>query len=188
MASQHIKIVVWNVRGLNSPARHSAIYQVIAAAGPSLVCLQETKMEDVTADVVRQCLGNNFENYYFLPAIGTRGGILLAWDDTMVKVINPHRTENTLTALVKPNEGVQWWITGVYGPQSDAEKVEFLQEIVDVRDLHAGPWLLVGDFNLLVNPQDKNNTAINRRMMSRFRSKLNLLELKELYLNGRRYT
>lgn len=48
--------------------------------------------------------------------------------------------------------------------------------------------MVVGDFNLLVNPEDKNNSIINRRMLSRFRNNLNALELKELYLNGRRYT
>lgn len=66
--------------------------------------------------------------------------------------------------------------------------MEFLQELVDIRELHAGPWVALGDFNLIVNLEDKNNNAINRRMMSRFRSKLNQLELKEIYLNGRRYT
>lgn len=46
----------------------------------------------------------------------------------------------------------------------------------------------MGDFNLLVNHNDKSNDGVNRRMLSSFRSKLNTLELKELYLNGRRYT
>lgn len=76
----------------------------------------------------------------------------------------------------------------MYGPQDEREKVEFLQELVDIRDLHVGPWLMAGDFNLLVNEEDKSNAMINRRMMGRFHAKLNMLELKELYLNGPRYT
>nr|XP_020147503.1 uncharacterized protein LOC109732728 [Aegilops tauschii subsp. strangulata] len=117
------------------------------------------------------------------------GGVLLAWDPVVVQLSNPHYTNNTVTALVKPvGAAGQWWITGVYGPQSDADKVEFLQELLDIRELHAGPWALVGDFHLIANPEDKSNSAIDRWMMSRFRSKLNLLELKELYLNGMRYT
>ena len=48
--------------------------------------------------------------------------------------------------------------------------------------------MVAGDFNLLVNPEDKSNERINHRMMDKFRSKLNSLELKEVYLNGRRYT
>lgn len=103
-------------------------------------------------------------------------------------VSNPHLTENTLTALVKPFGAPEWWITGVYGPQADAQKLEFLQEMLDVRELHAGPWAMVGDFNLLVNPGEQSNNAANRRIMRRFRDKLNMLELKEVYLNGRHYT
>lgn len=89
---------------------------------------------------------------------------------------------------MKPIGAPGWWITGVYGRQLDVAKLEFLQEIVDVRNLHAGPWTMVGDYNPLVNSENKSNDAINRRMISRFRMKLNYLELKEVYLNGRRYT
>lgn len=188
MAAQPPKLLVWNVRGLNSPAR-SAIFQVlVAASSPSIVCFQETKVEVVSRDIVRQCLGNRLENFYYLPAVGTRGGILIAWDDTVVSLSSSHTTANTLTALVQPHGAPVWWLTGVYGPQSDADKAEFLLELEEIRDLHAGPWAVVGDFNLLVNPEDKNNELINRRMIARFRAKLNLLELKELYLIGRRYT
>lgn len=183
-----LKVLVWNVRGLNTPARRTAMSHVVNAAKPSVVCFQETKMEHVTVEVVAQCLGNKFETFYFLPSIGTRGGILLAWDASTVSLSRPHYTDNTLTALVKPVEGREWWITGVYGPQLDHQKVDFLQELVEIRDLHAGPWVVLGEFNLLVNPEDKSNNLINRRMMARFRTKLNTLELKELYLNGRRYT
>lgn len=188
MNCQQFKTLVWNVHGLNNPACRNVMSQVVQAASPSIVCLQETKMETITVDVVRHCLGNKFENFFYLPAVGTRGGILVAWDTSVVNLSNPHHTTYTLTALVKPSEGPQWWLTGVYGPQLDQEKLDFLQEQVDIRDLHAGPWMVVGDFNLLVNPEDKSNDRINRRMLARFRAKLNMLELKELYLNGRRYT
>uniref|UniRef100_A0A453F113 Endonuclease/exonuclease/phosphatase domain-containing protein n=1 Tax=Aegilops tauschii subsp. strangulata TaxID=200361 RepID=A0A453F113_AEGTS len=120
------------------------------------------------------------ENFFYLPAAGTRGGILIAWDATVVAVSNPHRTSNTLMTLVKPIEGAEWWLTGVYGPQSSDAKVEFMQGLLDIRDLHAGPWTVVGDFNLLVNLEDKSNEAVNHRMMARFRSKINHLKLREL--------
>lgn len=106
----------------------------------------------------------------------------------MVALSNPHYTAGTLTALVKPAEGREWWLSGVYGPQSNQDKIDFMRELVEIRDLHAGPWVVAGDFNLLVNPEDKSNEQINRRMLARFRAKLNLLELKEIYLSGRRYT
>ena len=63
-----------------------------------------------------------------------------------------------------------------------------MEELADIYELIAGPWIVVGDFNLLLNPEDKNNSHINRQMMVRFLAKLNTLELKEIYLNERRYT
>lgn len=188
MASHPSKLLVWNVRGPNSPTRRNAIAQVVVAACPTIVCLQETKMEIISLEIVRHCLGKRFENFFYLPAVGTRGGISSAWDAVAVLVSNPHRMTYTLTALVKPLEGAKWWLTGAYGRQSDGDKIEFLQELVDVRDLHAGPWAVAGDFNLLENPKDKSNAAVNRRMIARFRSKINMLELKELYLLGRKFT
>ena len=57
-----------------------------------------------------------------------------------------------------------------------------------MRDLHAGLWMVAGDFNLIVDPEDKNQGVLHRAMMGRFRRTLSLLELKEVYLNGRRFT
>lgn len=116
-------MLVWNVRGLNTPARRNTVFQVVQTAQPSLVCLQESKLEVVTIQLVRQCLGNKLENFVYLPAEGTRGGIILAWDATVVGLHNTHITKHTITALVKPVTGEQWWLTGVYGPQLDVEKI-----------------------------------------------------------------
>jgi hypothetical protein len=73
--------------------------------------------------------------------------------------------------------------TGVYGPQSEAAKRLFLQELQDARDLHAGPWVVARDFNMIVDAADKNQGVLHRRMMGRFRRSLSDLELKELHLN-----
>uniref|UniRef100_A0A8R7TI29 Endonuclease/exonuclease/phosphatase domain-containing protein n=1 Tax=Triticum urartu TaxID=4572 RepID=A0A8R7TI29_TRIUA len=102
----------------------------------------------------------------------------------MVSISNHHISENAITTLVQQEGAPMWWLTRVYRPQGNAEKVAFLHELADIRDLHAGPWVLVGDFNLIVNAENKNNAIISRRMMARFRALLNRLELKELYLNG----
>lgn len=45
---------------------------------PSIVCVQETKLAVISDFDVMQCLGPGFD-YFFLLAVQTRGGILLAW-------------------------------------------------------------------------------------------------------------
>jgi hypothetical protein len=78
MANPDISIAIWNGRGLNSPARRLAIFQAISLANAAMVCIQETKMAVISDRMVRECLGSPFDKFFFLPADGTRGGILLA--------------------------------------------------------------------------------------------------------------
>jgi hypothetical protein len=69
----------------------------------------------------------------------------------VVALSNPHYSPNAITARVGGAGDSGWWFTGVYGPQSDPDKVLFLQKLRDIRDLHPGPWAVAGDFNLIVD-------------------------------------
>lgn len=84
----------------------------------------------------------------------------------LVTVSNPHMNGYTLTALVQSDGAAAWWMMGVYVPLLKEDRVEFLQELVDIRDLLAGPWLLAGDFNLLAREEDKNNSRVNWGMIA----------------------
>jgi hypothetical protein len=48
-------------------------------------------------------------------------------------------------------------------------------------------WLLLNDFNLILQASDKNNNNLNRRLMGEFRDVVRDLELKELNLRGRKF-
>jgi hypothetical protein len=76
----------------------------------------------------------------------------------------------------------------VYDPQGDATKLEFLQEIKQINLRAYSKWLILGDFNLICRASDKNTGWVNRRLMSSFSHILDELELKELHLQGQRFT
>lgn len=124
-------VLVWNVRGLNNPARRALIRLFMQSCNVSLVCFQESKLEVVDASVVGQTLGPGFDGFEFLPAVGTRGGgILVAWksDSLRVNVIN--KGEFSITGnITSLGDGKEWMVTSVYGPQAVDDKVRFLQEI-----------------------------------------------------------
>jgi endonuclease/exonuclease/phosphatase family metal-dependent hydrolase len=46
----------------------------------------------------------------------------------------------------------------------------------------------LGDFNLITKASDKNNLNINRRLISKFRAARDFLELKDMRMDGRRFT
>lgn len=66
--SHNLKIVIWNVRGLNAGARRTAIRSLLATTDATVVCLQETKMALICSSVVLERLGPDFDKYVYLPA------------------------------------------------------------------------------------------------------------------------
>jgi hypothetical protein len=64
------------------------------------VCLQETKLEDVSQFDAAYIGGHRLRSFAQRPALGTRGGILLLWDDSVVAVSNIVITEFCLSAEV----------------------------------------------------------------------------------------
>lgn len=65
---------------------------------------------------------------------------------------------------VKGVTGPPWWLTVVYGPQSDADKLLFMEELKVTRQSCSGPWAVIGDFNLILDEADKSNERINREL------------------------
>ena len=99
------KIRVSNVRGLNERARRTGVRSVVATTGASIVCLQETKLSVVTPVIVMETLGADFDAYFCLPAIDTRGGVIVAWISRMVQLDSAHIDANSVTAKVTPLGG-----------------------------------------------------------------------------------
>ena len=190
MAQMNCQVLNWNVRGLNDGARQDSVSELVRTTGATIVCLQETKMQAMERNVVRRTVGAKFENSYsVLPAEQTRGGIFLAVNEDFFDLSDIALTANTITAQIKMRaDGKTWQITVVYGPQGEDAKLQFLQELKNIPPPENDRWLILGDFNLIYQAEDKNNANLNRRLMGAFRATIDHLRLKEIKLNGRRFT
>ena len=167
---------VWNVRGLNERARRNVVKEFVLLLKPTIVCIQETKLSSICNNVAVQIVGASFD-YDFVPADGAAGGIMLAWARDCWSVDSLHRGRFSLTARFSSRAplGQPWWISVVYGPQLDSDKIEFLDELRQFRAASLGPWFLCGDFNMIYRAQDKNNDRLDRLSMRRFRAFLDQL-------------
>ena len=155
-----------------------------------LFVYKETKISTWTHSLLVETIGAELaNNVAFLPSVGASGGILIAASNCFFDISQPHLTAHTVSATITMLvENKTWTITGVYGPQSDVDKLLFLQEIMDLRTLCLLTWLVLGDFNLILNAQEKNNARLNLPMINRFRSTVDNLELARIDLRGRKYT
>ncbi|XP_071678199.1 uncharacterized protein [Lolium perenne] len=163
------EILSMNVRGLNDPVKRDAVREFVASVKVNLVALQETKLDAIDAFLVMQCLGPTFDGFAFLPAQQTRGGVLVAWDSSVMRVDRVALDSFSVSAQVSMVGVEPWWFTAVYGPQTDEEKRQFLRELTERRSRCPGPWLLIGDFNMILRASEKNNLNINRSVMNSFR-------------------
>ena len=158
MSEQRCQILNWNVRGLNGAARRKVVHDLAADTRCTIACLQETKLADVQDHIVGETLASEFRQF-------------------------------TVSARLKASvENSEWWVTVVYGPQGDNQKLEFLRELRAISTIVSDKWLLIGDFNLILDARDKSNSNLNRRLMSVFRDAVQDLELRELNLRGRKFT
>lgn len=175
-------ILYWNVRGLNAQARRDVVRTLVDDVRPAIVCLQETKLNVISQFLVFSLLGRDFSEFAYLPTSETRGGILIAGRRSAVSLSDVLVGCYSITVSVTPSSSNgessgKWWLTSVYGPQSDGAKELFLEELEAVRDACAGPWAVTGDFNLILSEEDKNNGRINRANLARSRRAVATLEL-----------
>jgi len=112
-----------------------------------VVCIQKTKMTEVCHGTVLSTLGSNFDNYVALPSDGALVVILVAWQHC-IGPASTYRVDSFSTIQFHPNTQ-DWWLTFVYGPQSNEEKLLFPQELRGICDACQGPWIVMGDFNLI---------------------------------------
>ena len=75
MISNICSIMSWNVRGINAPAKRSAICEVATMLKAAILTLQETKVELWTTGMAKEIGGEMLQGNAMLPALGTRGGL-----------------------------------------------------------------------------------------------------------------
>lgn len=175
---------------MNSGARRKVIKDQVQDSRSTIVCLQETKMEHIEGSVVAETLGTSFsEQFAVLPSEGASGGILLAVHKDFYRLTDVTEGAYSITAKLHTTMApLSWWITVVYGSQDDSEKLDFLNELRQIRYLAEQKWIIIGDFNMIIDPQDKSSNNLNHRIMGAFRNAVNEMELKEIKLQGKKFT
>lgn len=81
-----------------------------------------------------------------------------------------------------------WILTSVYGPCDPEGKAAFMEWFENINMPNEINWLVVGDFNLIRKPEDRNRLGSSPREMLLFNNAISTLGLVEIPLHGRKYT
>ena len=108
-----VKILFWNVRGVNDSDKRKVIRNFIRAQRVDLVCLQETKVQEMNKALVRSLGVGRFLDWKALNVEWTAGGILLLWDKRRIGLVNlVTRSFLVLCLFRMVEDGYQWAFSG----------------------------------------------------------------------------
>ena len=184
-----IKILSWNVRDANDPDKRKVIKNFIRRYRADVVCLQETKIKEMSNVLVRSLGVGRQLNWKVMNAEGSAGGILVFWDNSSISLVDSVVGSFSVSCLFRmPEDGFQWAFTGVYGPVENSDREAFWEELGSIKGLWEGPWCVGDDFNEVLFPYESSRGGRLSNSMRRFSDIMNDLDLRDLPLQGGPYT
>ena len=184
-----LKIISWNVRGLNNPQKRESVKYWLRNWKCDAVCLQETKLAEVDLQVVRSLWGNSFVGWECLPAVGSAGGVLMLWDNRVVEKLDSVVKNFSVSRLWKGiSDSFVWVGTGLYGPTNDVLRSELWEELNDVQQMWNSSWCVFGDFNVVCYPSERLGCNRLTSHMMDFSDFIEASHLVDLPLGGGPYT
>ena len=102
---------------MNDTDKRKVIKNFIRTQRADLVCLQETKVQEMNKVMAHSLGVGSFLNWKALNPEGTVGGILLLWDKRRISLVDSVIGSFSVSCLFRMAEnGYQWVFFGVYGP------------------------------------------------------------------------
>lgn len=181
-----MKLISWNVRGLGQDRTFREAQQILQEHRPQILFLCETKM--TSKQMQEKASKMKFQNCFSVSREGLGGRLAMLWDpgtSVEIKSFSKHHVD----AVVCNENGNYWRCTGVYGhPESDQKRHtwELLRRLATLSSL---PWLCFGDFNEVLNLNEKLGGREKRvNMVNEFREAIRDCDLKDLGSIGYPFT
>ena len=184
-----LRILSWNVRGANDCEKRKVIKVLIKGQKVDLVCLQETKMQEMSKMIVRSLDMGRCLDWKVLNSKGVSGGVLVFWDKRVLQLLDTKVGTFSMSCRFKSYEDDFCWnFFGVYGPMLKKKIVDFWVELGAVRGLWGGPWCMASGFNVVRFLVESSRRGRLTNSMRRFSEIIKDLELRDLPLHGGSFT
>ena len=183
-----MKVLSWNIRGLNSKGKQRYLKEKLQVEKPQVMMLQETKVTGQKLETILKSFKMQYE-VMAIDARGTSGGIAILWNGAEIVADRWIGLPRILTATFRQiGAEERILISTVYGPPIPGERATFLQNIRNLSTMHREKyWLIGGDFNIILNLLEKKG-GIRREEpeMTLFREVIQDLHLVDIpTVNGK---
>ncbi|KAK8639913.1 hypothetical protein V6N13_138279 [Hibiscus sabdariffa] len=184
-----IHILSWNVRGLGSQIKRKAIRSLLRKQCIDMIFLVETKLEVVLNNVIKSIWWTDVFRYYFVPSLGSSGGIIIIWEQNKFELVDVCRDPNFLS--VRGTWCLEEWkcdMVVFYAPCEIGAQTDLWSRLLAETELIALPVSCGGDFNAVLCQAERRNCLGYRRSMLSFNSFLDDSCLVNLLALGKAFT
>ena len=150
-----MKILVWNVRGLNHPLKQKEVVGRIRRLNANLVCLLETRIKQ---NKMQNIFNRQFSGWKLLHNYteAYNGRIWFLWKDTLQVNLIASTSQSITCSIMK--DAQQFYFSAVYGSNDGVERRRLWSHLYSLNTImSAEPWLIAGDFNVILHPSESSN-------------------------------
>uniref|UniRef100_A0A803NT74 Reverse transcriptase domain-containing protein n=1 Tax=Cannabis sativa TaxID=3483 RepID=A0A803NT74_CANSA len=137
--------IAWNCRGLGNAATVRQLKELIRRSNPELLVLSEVRLTEAKLKSILVRI--HFQSFYYVPPIGTAGGLALCWMNGVGCNIESADKYKITACISSDPPDKPWMFMGIYGPPVYAEKERFWKELGDYVCNCKLPLVLMGDLN-----------------------------------------
>ena len=96
-----LRLLSWNVRGANNCNKRKVIKALIKKNRVDLVCLQETKIQEMSMGIIRSLGVGRFLEWGTVDSRGATGGIVVFWDNRVLDLVDLQKGMFSISCILK---------------------------------------------------------------------------------------
>ena len=117
--------------------------------------------------------------------MGASGGLITIWKSAYFEGhLAFHNSFSLSVDFRSLHNNAEWLLTNIFGPCTDEGKLSFVDWLKNIAMPEEVDWLLVGDFNLMRSPANRNKHGGDINQMLLFNEAISALGIVELPLLG----
>ncbi|XP_062014150.1 uncharacterized protein LOC133730607 [Rosa rugosa] len=184
MASMDMEILSWNCKGICNDNTRRALKDLISQNRPQIVFLCETKIS-LLSDFKALHATLGFPHSHEVLSDGQSGGLGMFWSEDVTATIGTVSAHHMDLFIDCGVDNPRWRLTGFYGYARTVERDRSWQLLRELSDLDTLPWVVIGDFNEILNSSEKKDGPVREeRQMRGFRDALGYGDLLDLRFQG----
>ena len=154
--SPFMKIATWNVRGVGNACFRLNVQDLINAYGSNILVILEPHISGNHAEHLINQVG--LPGHFQVDLIGLSSGIWVLWDNHKCNVDVVQATEQSVAMIIRvpySSQYTPWLFSAIYASPILHKCMHLWTHLKNVASEYNMPWLVIGDFNELLDTADK---------------------------------